>query len=80
MNTDFKLLKKAWCFVPYEPKRSRSFVLDGDPMGYWTEGYVLPEKRIAVDCKEYTLFLDYNKQIWYVSYEATISYKDPYKL
>lgn len=71
-------MKKAWCYIRqsdnvgcFKSLRSPTTMKD------WIEGWVLDEKRIAVDCNEYQLFLDIHGKLWYVQYEATISFKHP---
>lgn len=71
-------MRKAWCYIRQSDKvgcfkslRSPATMAD------WIEGVLIDEKRIAVDCNEYQLFIDKNGEVWYVQYEATISFVHP---
>ncbi len=71
-------MKKAWCYIRQSDNVGCfSSIRNPTTMDDWIEGYVIEQKRIALDCREYTIFIDVNNEVWYVEFEATISYKHP---
>lgn len=71
-------MKRAWCYTRisdgvgcFKNLRSPTSMKD------WTEGWLLDKKIIGVDCHEYQVFVALYGEVWYVGYEATISFKHP---
>lgn len=71
-------IRKAWCYIPKnEYKGCFSALRSPTKMNDWIEGYAFENKIVAWNCVEYTVFVDSNSEVWFVEFDATITYEHP---
>lgn len=71
-------MKVAWCYIRqsdnvgcFKMLRPKSTMRD------WIKGHVLKEKVMLEDLNYYNVFVSDQGEVWYYSYEATVSFKNP---